>query len=69
MYSQDKVDITLRVYHRCGFMTKIIRVLSYAALKNWWKLNIEFATASLHNSFHFLEAQSIIHDRLLGITT
>ena len=27
------------------------------------KLNMEFATASLHNSFYFVEAKNIIHDR------
>lgn len=28
------------------------------------KLNMEFATASLHNSFYFVEAKNIIHNRL-----
>ena len=28
-------------------------------------LNMEFATASLHNSFYFVEAKNIIHDRLM----
>lgn len=27
------------------------------------ELNVEFATASLHNSFYFVEAKNIIHDR------
>ena len=27
------------------------------------KLDMEFATASLHNSFYFVEAKNIIHDR------
>lgn len=27
------------------------------------KMNMEFATASLHNSFYFVEAKNIIHDR------
>ena len=27
------------------------------------ELNMEFATASLHNSFYFVESQNIIHDR------
>ncbi len=29
------------------------------------KLNMEFATASLHNSFYFVETSNIIHDRLM----
>ena len=29
------------------------------------KLNMEFATASLHNSFYFVEDKNIIHDRLM----
>ncbi|MCI2068508.1 MAG: radical SAM protein [Bacilli bacterium] len=29
------------------------------------KLGMEFATASLHNSFYFVEAKNIIHDRLM----
>lgn len=29
------------------------------------KLNMEFATASLHNSFYFVESNNIIHDRLM----
>lgn len=29
------------------------------------ELNLEFATASLHNSFYFFEAKNIIHDRLM----
>lgn len=29
------------------------------------ELNMEFATASLHNSFYFVEAKNIIHDRLM----
>ena len=29
------------------------------------ELNMEFATASLHNSFYFVEAINIIHDRLM----
>ena len=29
------------------------------------KLNMEFATASLHNSFYFVEAKNIINDRLM----
>lgn len=28
------------------------------------KLNMEFATASLHNSFYFVECNNIVHDRL-----
>lgn len=27
------------------------------------EMNMEFATASLHNSFYFVEAKNIIHDR------
>lgn len=29
------------------------------------KMGMEFATASLHNSFYFVEAKNIIHDRLM----
>lgn len=29
------------------------------------QLGMEFATASLHNSFYFVESQNIIHDRLM----
>ncbi len=29
------------------------------------EMNMEFATASLHNSFYFVEAKNIIHDRLM----
>lgn len=29
------------------------------------KLDMEFATASLHNSFYFVESNNIIHDRLM----
>lgn len=29
------------------------------------KLDMEFATASLHNSFYFVESKNIIHDRLM----
>jgi MoaA/NifB/PqqE/SkfB family radical SAM enzyme len=29
------------------------------------ELNLEFATASLHNSFYFVESKNIIHDRLM----
>lgn len=29
------------------------------------KMNMEFATASLHNSFYFVENKNIIHDRLM----
>lgn len=29
------------------------------------ELNMEFATAALHNSFYFVEAKNIIHDRLM----
>ncbi len=29
------------------------------------ELNMEFATASLHNSFYFVESKNIIHDRLM----
>lgn len=29
------------------------------------EMEMEFATASLHNSFYFVEAKNIIHDRLL----
>lgn len=29
------------------------------------ELNMEFATASLHNSFYFVECKNIIHDRLM----
>ena len=30
------------------------------------EMNMEFATASLHNSFYFVEAKNIIHDLLCG---
>ena len=33
--------------------------------KNSEELGMEFATASLHNSFYFVEAKNIIHDRLM----
>ena len=29
------------------------------------EMNMEFATASLHNSFYFVEAKNIIHDRMM----
>lgn len=29
------------------------------------EMNLEFATASLHNSFYFVESKNIIHDRLM----
>lgn len=29
MYSQDKIDIALKVYHQCGTVTTTIRVLGY----------------------------------------
>lgn len=29
MYSQDKIDIALQVYHQCESVTEIIRVLGY----------------------------------------
>lgn len=29
MYSQDKIDIALKVYHQCGSVTTTIRVLGY----------------------------------------
>ncbi len=29
------------------------------------EMNVEFATASLHNSFYFVESNNIIHDRLM----
>lgn len=29
MYSQDKIDIALQVYHQCGFVTNTIRMLGY----------------------------------------
>ena len=29
MYSQDKIDIALQVYHQCGSVTETIRVLGY----------------------------------------
>ena len=31
MYSQDKIDIALQVYHQCGSVTETIRVLGYPA--------------------------------------
>lgn len=38
MYSQDKIDIALQVYHQCGSVTETIRVLGYPtrrALYTW----------------------------------
>ena len=31
MYSQDKIDIALQVYHQCGSVTETTRVLGYPA--------------------------------------
>ncbi len=36
-----------------------------ALYKKSEELNMEFATASLHNSFYFVEAKNIIHDRMM----
>lgn len=38
MYSQDKIDVALKVYHQCGSVTTTIRVLGYparSALYTW----------------------------------
>ena len=38
MYSQEKIDIALKVYHQCGSVTTTIRVLGYPtrrALYTW----------------------------------
>ena len=38
MYSQDKTDIALQVYHQCGSVTNTIRMLGYPtrrALYTW----------------------------------
>ena len=38
MYSQDKINIALQVYHQCGSVTDTIRVLGYPtrrALYTW----------------------------------
>lgn len=38
MYSQEKISIALKVYHRCGSVTTIIRALGYPtrrALYTW----------------------------------
>lgn len=38
MYSQDKIDIALQVYHQCGSVTNTIRMLGYPtrrALYTW----------------------------------
>ena len=38
MYSQDKIDIALQVYHQCGSVTETTRVLGYPtgrALYTW----------------------------------
>lgn len=38
MYSQDKIDVALKVYHQCGTVTTTIRVLGYPtrrALYTW----------------------------------
>ena len=37
----------------------------YSTLKELVKMGMEFATASLHNSFYFVEAHNIIHDRAM----
>ena len=29
MYSQDKIDTALKIYHQCGSVTKTVRVLGY----------------------------------------
>ena len=29
MYSQEKIDVALKVYHQCGSVTTTIRVLGY----------------------------------------
>ena len=29
MYSQDKIDVALKVFHQCGSVTTTIRVLGY----------------------------------------
>lgn len=33
MYSQDKIDIALQIYHQCGFVTNPIRMLGYPGRK------------------------------------
>jgi hypothetical protein len=38
MYSQDKIDIALQVYHQCGSVTETVRILGYPtrrALYTW----------------------------------
>ena len=38
MYSQDKIDVALKIYHQCGSVTTTIRVLGYStrrALYTW----------------------------------
>ena len=38
MYSQDKINVALKVYHQCGSVTTTIRVLGYPtrrALYTW----------------------------------
>ena len=38
MYSQDKIDVALKVFHQCGPVTTTIRVLGYPtrrALYTW----------------------------------
>ena len=38
MYSQDKIDVALKIYHQCGSVTTTIRVLGYPtrrALYTW----------------------------------
>ncbi|MFQ9704244.1 MAG: hypothetical protein ACLR0U_23350 [Enterocloster clostridioformis] len=38
MYSQDKIDIALQVYHQCGYVTNTICMLGYPtrrALYTW----------------------------------
>jgi hypothetical protein len=38
MYSQDKIDVALKVFHQCGSVTATIQVLGYPsrrALYTW----------------------------------
>lgn len=38
MYSQDRINIALQIYHQCGSVTETIRVLGYltrSALYTW----------------------------------
>ena len=37
MYSQDKIDTALKIYHQCGSVTKTVRVLGYPTKRALYK--------------------------------